>query len=55
MGRPSLNVRRTIVRLKPDTMDRIKAIVGGRGMSQFIREAVENELKRRAKSKPAKR
>ena len=59
MGRPPLNVKRTIIRLSPDIIARIEAIAGKRQMSQFIRETVEAELLRReagvgAKPKPMK-
>jgi predicted DNA-binding protein len=47
MGRPSLNVIETKVRLSADHRKRIEALVGENRMAQFIREAVENELKRR--------
>ncbi|MEJ5155732.1 hypothetical protein [Gluconobacter wancherniae] len=50
MGRPPLNVKMTSVRLSPEERDRIIALVGDRGMAQFIREAVEKELKRREQS-----
>lgn len=47
MGRPPLNNRSTHVRLPPEHFERIEELVGSRGMSAFIREAVENELERR--------
>ncbi|OAJ66347.1 hypothetical protein A0123_03024 [Gluconobacter cerinus] len=50
MGRPPLNFKMTSVRLSPEERDRIIALVGDRGMAQFIREAVEKELKRREQS-----
>ncbi|MCI1374192.1 MAG: hypothetical protein LKH33_08650 [Acetobacter sp.] len=37
----------TSVRLSPEERERIIALVGDRGMAQFIREAVEKELRRR--------
>jgi predicted DNA-binding protein len=49
MGRPPLNVKETKVRLTEDQRDRIRDLVGEQGMAQFIREAVERELKRREK------
>jgi hypothetical protein len=49
MGRPPLNVKETKVRLPLETRDRIEALVGANRMAAFIREAVENELKRREK------
>jgi hypothetical protein len=58
MGRPPLNVKRTIIRLSPDIIARIEAIAGKRQMSQFIRETVEAEVLRReaggGKPKPTK-
>jgi hypothetical protein len=59
MGRPPLNVKRTIIRLSPDIIARIEAIAGKRRMSEFIRQTVEAELLRReagadAKPKPVK-
>lgn len=47
MGRPPLNVKPTMVRLADDVRQRIEALVGARRMAIFIREAIENELKRR--------
>lgn len=47
MGRPPLNNRSTHVRLPPEDFARIEGLVGSRGMSAFIREAVANELTRR--------
>jgi hypothetical protein len=49
MGRPPLNVKETKVRLTEEQRDRIRELVGEQGMAQFIREAVERELKRREK------
>jgi hypothetical protein len=51
MGRPSLNVKMTAVRLAEETRERIRALVGDSGMAQFIRDAVERELKRRERKK----
>ncbi|MCK1479359.1 GIY-YIG nuclease family protein [Bradyrhizobium sp. 197] len=48
-GRPSLGVKETKVRLNDDQPDRIEALVGKNRMAEFIREAVERELKRREK------
>lgn len=47
MGRPPLDNKATVVRLPDEIRERIRALVGDRGMAQFIREAVERELKRR--------
>lgn len=56
MGRPTLKhnikTQATMVRLTKDVHDRIKALVGDRRMATFIREAVDNELKRRERQKP---
>ena len=55
MGRPPLNVKPTLVRLPLEAIERIEAIVGKNRMAEFIREAVEKELKRReAKAKPSR-
>jgi len=50
MGRPPLNVKETKVRLSLETRERIEALVGPNRMAAFIREAVEEELKRREKA-----
>jgi predicted DNA-binding protein len=47
MGRPPLGVKETKVRLTEKQRDRIRLLVGEQGMAQFIREAIERELKRR--------
>jgi predicted DNA-binding protein len=47
MGRPKLNVSPTVIRLPHGVADRIDALVGNKKRSQFIREAVERELRRR--------
>ena len=47
MGRPPLGIKATQVRLPQVLMDRIDALMGPNRRAQFIREAVENELKRR--------
>lgn len=47
MGRPSLGLKQTTVRLPVETVRRIEALVGPYQLAAFIREAVENELKRR--------
>lgn len=56
MGRPPLSrdseTKTTAVRLPVSVFDRIVAIAGPNRMAAFIREAVENELKRREKPKP---
>lgn len=47
MGRPPLNVKETKVRLSEESRRRIEALVGPNRMAEFIREAIEAELKRR--------
>lgn len=49
-GRPSLGVQPTVVRLSNETRERIRALVGDRGMSKFIREAVDRELDQRERA-----
>src|SRR5262245_59166410 len=50
MGRPPLNVKATVIRLPEGFADRIDAVAGTNRRSQFIREAVERELKLREAS-----
>lgn len=52
MGRPPLGVKETKVRLTLDQIARIDAVAGPNRMAQFIREAVENELKKREQGRP---
>jgi hypothetical protein len=47
MGRPALGVKPTLVRLPNGMAERIDALVGPNRRAEFIREAVEKELKRR--------
>lgn len=47
MGRPPLNNLKLTIRLTDDQRRRIAALVGNYQVAQFIREAVDNELKRR--------
>jgi predicted DNA-binding protein len=42
-----MHVKETKVRLTEETRQRIEALVGPNRMAAFIRDAVENELKRR--------
>jgi hypothetical protein len=49
VGRPPLNIRPITVRLSSEVLKRIEALVGPRRIAEFIREAVERELKRREK------
>ncbi|WP_091444330.1 hypothetical protein [Ancylobacter rudongensis] len=46
MGRPPLHVKETKVRLTDEQRARIEALVGPNRMATFIREAVEEKLKR---------
>jgi Arc/MetJ-type ribon-helix-helix transcriptional regulator len=55
MGRPPMNVKPTMVRLTHETRERIKALVGDNRMSEFIREAVDREIKRRERATEAKK
>jgi hypothetical protein len=50
-GRPALGNKATQVRLPEEVRERIRELVGEKGMAQFIREAVERELKRRSKQR----
>lgn len=50
MGRPPLGMKPTTIRLPIETLQRIEALVGNRRIALFIREAVENELRRRGES-----
>lgn len=47
MGRPSLGLKPTVVRLSPEMTKRLDALVGQKRRARFIREAVEFELSRR--------
>lgn len=47
MGRPPLNVKPTLVRLPNGVAERIDMLVGANKRAEFIREAVERELRRR--------
>jgi len=51
MGRPALGLKQTTVRLPIDTVHRIEALMGRHQLAKFIREAVENELRRREGAK----
>lgn len=51
MGRPSLGVKATVVRLSDEVRERIERLVGKNQMASFIREAIEEELKRRESKK----
>ena len=51
MGRPpkqhGRKVKHKTVWLYPDALDRVQKLVGDNGVSEFIREAIDRELKRR--------
>jgi len=47
MGRPALNLTPIQLRLAPETLARIEALVGTHKRPAFIREAIERELERR--------
>ena len=49
MGRPPLGMKPTTVRMPAETIRKIEALVGNRRVASFIRDAVENELRRREK------
>jgi metal-responsive CopG/Arc/MetJ family transcriptional regulator len=51
MGRPSLGVISTTVRLPKAVLDRIDALLGPNQRAKFIRDAVEAELARREAEK----
>jgi len=51
MGRPPLKVKATLVRLAEDAGERIDALVGKNRRAEFIRYAVEKELKLLERSK----
>ena len=46
MGRPPLKVQRTNLNLDPDDIARVSAIVGEKGISKFVRDAVRHQLDR---------
>lgn len=47
MGRPKLDMKPTVVRLPEGMAERIDALVGNRMRAEFIREAIDAELRRR--------
>lgn len=49
MGRPSLGIMSTTVRLPQAVLERIDALLGKKRRSQFIRQAVMEKLERDAK------
>lgn len=53
MGRPSLGIKSTTVRLSKATLERIDAVMGKDNLrAQFIRDAVDEKLARDEKAKP---
>jgi len=50
MGRPPMNVKPVLVRLPDGVPERIDALVGPQKRAEFIRDAIERELKRREKA-----
>lgn len=46
MGRPPLNLTRTHLYLDPDDLARVTAIVGDKGVSKFMRDAMRQQLDR---------
>jgi hypothetical protein len=46
-GRPEMDVKPTLVRLGSGQAERIDAVAGAGKRAEFIREALERELKRR--------
>lgn len=51
MGRPTLGVQATQVRLTEAQREQIRELVGDRGMAQYIRDAVDEKLAREPKQK----
>jgi hypothetical protein len=51
MGRPSLGIVSTTVRLPKSVLERIDLLMGQNRRAQFIREAVVAELERRESQK----
>lgn len=48
MGRPPLNLTRMHVNLSDEVIERMDAVVGAKGRSKFIREAIDQQLNRLA-------
>lgn len=50
MAKPKVLVERVLARFAAGTLQRIRSLAGdGEGVTQFIREAVEREIRRREK------
>jgi hypothetical protein len=50
MGRPPLGNKSTNVRISEEVKDRIRQLVGDKGMAQFIRDAIDEKLAKREQS-----
>lgn len=48
-----MNVKPMLVRLPEGTAERIDELAGPNKRAEFIREAIEREIKRRERQKPA--
>lgn len=53
MGRPSLGVQSTVVRLPIGLGERIDALVGPKRRAAFIRDVIEKEVERLEKQRKA--
>lgn len=51
VGRPKMDVKATLVRLPEGMAEQIDALAGPGKRAEFIREAVEREIKRRSRQK----
>lgn len=49
MGRPPLGMKPTPVRIAPEMLERIDALVGTYGRAKFIRDAIAEKLERESK------
>ena len=49
MGRPPLGMKPTPVRIAPEVLERIDALVGTYGRAKFIRDAIAEKLERETK------
>jgi len=54
MGRPSLGVKSTVIRLPQGLGERIDRLVGHKRRAAFIRELVEREVERLEKQQPGR-
>ncbi len=53
LGRPPMNLKPLLVRVPEGTAERIDEIAGANRRGEFVREAIEREIKRR-QAKPPK-